>query len=358
MKRFIVVGSFLVMGVCAIAQLSRPVQFTSETFDFGQVIEENGSVSHDFVFTNRSNKPVQVLSVKPSCGCTTPGWTKEPIAPGKTGIIQAAFDPKGRPGYFNKSLTVMTDAGTQPVMLYIKGTVISNISFSKSEFQAASGSLRLRSLSFNLGKVYRKDEFNVRKYEVYNAGKSAVTYKSVEGPSYIRVDMEPQTLAPDEKGMLTIRYNGKQKDQYGFQSDNIVVHTTDELMPAKSFTVYATLEDYFPEMKPEELAKAPRLQVGTETVEFGSMKQHQPLTREVVVTNTGRSVLEIRSVLGNCTCIITQSDKETLKAGERAVITITFDPQDRKGSQNKSVTVYTNDPRNPVQRITLKGIVD
>ena len=65
----------------------------------------------------------------------------------------------------------------------------------------------------------------------------------------------------EQKGNIKISYNGKMNGQYGFQSDNIEIQTDDELNPIKSFSVYATLEDNFKDLKPEELAKAPQLQL-------------------------------------------------------------------------------------------------
>jgi hypothetical protein len=359
MKRFGVTAIFLIVGCLVMAQVSRPVQFKEESFDFGNVAEENGPVSHEFVFTNAGNKPLQILSVKPSCGCTTPGWTKEPIMPGKTGVIKAQFDPKGRPGYFTKSLTVMTDQDNQPVMLYIKGTVSSSGKITKAEFRAPSGNLRFRSLSFNIGKVYRKDEYVVREYEFMNAGPKPVSYLGkYDGPAYLRVEVEPSTVNPGETGILKIGYNGKKKDQYGFQSDNIVLHTDDELLARKPFTIYATLEDYFGDLKPEDLARAAELRLTSQTVDYGSMKQDQAMTREVQLVNAGKSELEIRSVIPNCTCIQAIAGKTTLGAGESTTVRITFNPQSRKGTQTKSVTIYSSDPHHPVQRITLTGVVD
>ncbi|MBX2963358.1 MAG: DUF1573 domain-containing protein [Cyclobacteriaceae bacterium] len=359
MLRSTTVGLLIVLAAASFGQLAKPIQFKEEVFDFGNVVEEDGPVSHEFTFTNLGSKPLQILAVQPSCGCTTPGWSKEPILPGKTGIIKAQYDPKGRPGYFNKSLTVTTDANGQPIVLQIKGTVTSKNGYSTVEFQAVNGNLRLRSLSFNLNKVFIKDEFIVRDYEFYNAGTKPVTYAGKsEAPEHIRVTVEPSVIEPGKKGTIKLSYNAKLKALYGFQSDHVIIHTDDELQPVKGFNVYATLEDYFPELTPEELAKAPQLKFSSLTLEYGSMKQNQAATREVSFTNTGKSTLEIRSIQGNCTCIHTEVNKAKVKPGESAAIKISFNPQDRKGTQTKSVTVYSNDPMAPVQRITLTGVVD
>lgn len=350
----------LVGVLTAAAQQSKPLRFSEETFDFGTIMEEDGPVTHTFVLTNASSRPVTILSVKPSCGCTTPDWTREPIMPGKTGIIKAQYDPKDRPGFFHKSLTVTTDFEAQPVTLYIKGQVHSRSGSSYSEYPAISGNWRLRSLAINLGKIYRKDEWTLRSVEFVNAGEKAITFTGkAEAPEWIQLDVQPKTVQPGQRGELKIKYNGLKRGLYGFHSDKIVVHTDDERLPVKDFTLYVTLEDYFVPLSPEELAKAPQLRFPVYLFDFGTVNgSNKPLTREISFTNTGKADLEIRNVQGNCSCVQVNVNKSLLKPNESGLLTITFSPEDRRGLQNKAVTIYSNDPQNPVQRITFTATVN
>lgn len=346
------------LGV-SFAQQAKQIQFKEETYDFGTIAEDGGPVTHEFVFTNSSTRPVKILTVQASCGCTTPGWSKDPVAPGKTGFIQASYNPKGRPGFFNKSLTVTTDLEASPIILQIKGQVSSEEKPKESDFEVANGSLRFKVSAFNMGKVYLKDEYVVRDFPVFNAGAKPITFSpDFVSPKYIRVDVEPKTLSPGAKGVVRISYNGKQKNQYGFQSDNVELHTDDEQNSVKSFSVYATLEDYFPMLSPEELAKAPLLRLNSYSLDFGRMKSKTSITREIPIINGGKKELEIRAVQSNCTCTTASLAKTTLKPGEGTNLRITFNPQDRSGTQQKAVTIYSNDPKNPVQRFTFTAYVE
>ena len=74
-----------------------------------------------------TKKPVTLDNVQASCGCTTPQWSKEAIAPKKKGFINVTYNPAGRPGSFTKSITVKYhDASeeTKTIVLNIKGEVI------------------------------------------------------------------------------------------------------------------------------------------------------------------------------------------------------------------------------------------
>lgn len=94
--------------------------FKSDSHNFGTLGEGDAAV-HVFEFKNTGKTPLIIERVQPSCGCTTPDWTKEPIAPGKTGMVKASYGTQGRPGNFDKTLTVFSNAGTK--VLNIKGNV-------------------------------------------------------------------------------------------------------------------------------------------------------------------------------------------------------------------------------------------
>ena len=95
------------------------ITFKTEAHDFGKV-EEGGPVSFDYVFTNTGNVPVVISNVQPSCGCTTPNWTREPVMPGKTGIVTASFGTAGRTGVNNKTVTVVSNSETPSITLSFK----------------------------------------------------------------------------------------------------------------------------------------------------------------------------------------------------------------------------------------------
>ena len=97
------------------------LKFKEETHNFGK-IPQGVPVTTEFVFTNTGNAPVVLSEVKATCGCTTPDWTKTPVAPGKTGTIKATFNAAAA-GPFNKSITVTSNAETPTIVLFLKGEV-------------------------------------------------------------------------------------------------------------------------------------------------------------------------------------------------------------------------------------------
>lgn len=125
-KLFLLTALFAFAGF-AFAQDTQVLEFEKRVHDFGTIAEEGGRVEAVFEFKNTSNKPVTLTNVQASCGCTTPNWPKEPIAPGKKSYITATYNPAGRPGSFNKSITIRYlkagDEKASAVVLNIKGNV-------------------------------------------------------------------------------------------------------------------------------------------------------------------------------------------------------------------------------------------
>ncbi|MBX2900842.1 MAG: DUF1573 domain-containing protein [Cyclobacteriaceae bacterium] len=339
----------------AMSQLAEPAFFKTKTYDFGEVVETGGNVDYDFVFTNLSTRPFRIVSVNPSCGCTTPGWTKEPIAAGGTGFIKVSFDPRGKPGYFSKTLTVTTDADKNPVILTIKGNVVDKKS-ADAELTVAMGSLRLKSNSFALGKVFLNKPAIVQEYKIQNGGTSELQIKRVQTPAHIQVDF-PKTLKPAEAGLLQLKYDAAQLGKYGFRTDQIEL-VTNEADSVKRIAVYATVEEFFPTLSAADFQKAPVLIASSYALDFGRVRAGTKSELLVQLQNKGKQPLLIREVQPNCTCLTVLLDKKNLAPNETVTLKILFVTEGRAGTQNKSITVYANDPRNPVQRITLSGFIE
>lgn len=95
------------------------VQVNQSTHDFGK-IPQGRPVMYTFEIVNTGKEPLKLENVTASCGCTTPVWNKEAIAPGATSQIQVGYNAYAE-GYFEKPITLLYNG--QSKVLYIKGTV-------------------------------------------------------------------------------------------------------------------------------------------------------------------------------------------------------------------------------------------
>jgi hypothetical protein len=64
-------------------------------------------------FRNAGNKPLIIANVRPGCGCTGADWPREPIPPGKEGVITAKFNSGNYSGTQHKQAYVRSNTKTK-----------------------------------------------------------------------------------------------------------------------------------------------------------------------------------------------------------------------------------------------------
>jgi hypothetical protein len=123
-KVFLFAALCLCTGMAALAQQAdTTVKFTVTVHDFGEIVKNAGPQTYAFEFTNVGAEPVTISNVSASCGCTTPGWTREPVEPGQKGEVKATYNPSAVTP-FDKTLTVSTSGVPAQIVLHIKGRVV------------------------------------------------------------------------------------------------------------------------------------------------------------------------------------------------------------------------------------------
>ncbi len=123
MKKFLLISMMMLCSMTLVhAQKQADIQFEKTTIDLGKFPESAPVQKCTFKFTNTGNAPLIINQAVASCGCTVPEYTKEPIAPGKTGTVNVTYNGKGKfPGFFKKTITIRTNGKTEMTRLYISG---------------------------------------------------------------------------------------------------------------------------------------------------------------------------------------------------------------------------------------------
>ena len=102
-------------------------KFNTETIDFGK-IKQSVPAKGTFIVTNISKAPLIIEQANPTCGCTISDYTKEPIAPGKTGVINATYNAANL-GLFEKHLTVKFAGVDEIKSIVLTGEVLGAADF-------------------------------------------------------------------------------------------------------------------------------------------------------------------------------------------------------------------------------------
>ena len=104
-------------------------KFTSETIDLGKV-KQGVPATATFTVTNIGKEPLIIEQANPTCGCTISDYTKSPIAPGKTGTINATYNAAGV-SHFDKHLTVKFAGVDEVKSITISGDVLAAEEYDK-----------------------------------------------------------------------------------------------------------------------------------------------------------------------------------------------------------------------------------
>lgn len=202
--------TLLILGMLVTKSFGQGVmQFNEDVHTFDAIIEGE-QATHEFRFTNTGDKPIVISHVQPACGCTTPSWTKDPVLPGKQGVITATYNSTGRPGPFNKTISVTSNAKISSLMLAFRGVVLPKPKGDfKPEELASSPKIVLDKQQVTLGKVQAESKA-LAKFKVTNQGKAALNITEVQSSCICTsFKMSKPTIAPGETADLEITFTGK-----------------------------------------------------------------------------------------------------------------------------------------------------
>lgn len=322
--------------------------------NFGAFDEDDGKVTCVFRMVNKGPEDVAVRSARASCGCTTPSYTKSPVAPGDTADITVAFNPVGRPGRFSKTVKITLSDGSQHT-LTISGVVIGSQNTLRSRYPVQAGALKFRSDKLMFGSVL-KGRAKSCFMEIYNASQGEIKPEITGLPAYMRATPSAETVAPGEQVIYTMTLTPAATDLYGVITDSLTV-TDPSTGMAQTIHVAAILEEDFSMLTPSQMAQAPVIAVEPDLIDLGKLTgEKEVLTRTFTVENRGRSPLLIRRVYTPDPAVDVAVSATKIKKGKKATVTVTIDPAALPSELlNARIQIIANDPVQPLTIVRVVG---
>lgn len=359
MKKII---STLMMALAAVAiSAQQPViTFEKTEHDFGKINEGDGRVSVVFNFKNEGMSPLVLSNVRASCGCTTPTWTKEPVEPGQTGSITVTFNPNGRPGKFQKTVTITSNASEPTTRVYIKGEVIPKSASPANKYTLAVGALNMKEKSLKLGTILKgQSKSGELEYANLGSAEHKVELATNAADSWLISQVTLPNIKQNETGKFVFSIQTEDNKMYGPVEAKayVVVDGKKDLSDMFMLTVTANIEEDFSQMTVEEKQQAPIIEVPAEinAGKFAAGKAHKLV---VPVKNIGVNPLEIRRVYSTESSLKITAPKP-VKSGKKGAMAITLDTKGvASGVYSREVFVITNDYANPVKKVKINYTVE
>ena len=358
MRKILLAGVTLLLAITAVAQTNGPIiSWDEASYNFGDIKEADGPVTHKFEFTNKGGSPLVVTYVKPSCGCTTSDYTKEPVMPGAKGFVSATYDPAGRPGPFSKSVSVTTNCTPEVSTIRFSGKVIEREKTLADLHPRKIGDLNLENNHISLLKV-RNTEVREDSTSIANLTDKPlkVTFRNV--PKHMEVKAVPETLQPNQKGKIVVIFDATKRSDWGFVMDKVTVAINDDTNNNKNLlSVSATIEEDFSKYTAEQLENAPKIVFNETSFNFGSITEGEKVSHSFTFRNEGKQDLVIRKISTSCGCTVVDKKADVIKPGESSSFDITFNSAGKTNRQNKSITIICNDPKNSQPILHIVGVV-
>ena len=330
--------------------------FETTEWDFGHIEEVDGKVSHTFRYRNDADYAVAIERVYTSCGCTTGDYSRRPLKAGGEGTFTAIFDPEGRGGEVEKSLTIVYDGGKGRTELTIRGEVEPRPRTVADDYPYdMGGGIRCNVTYRAFGNVPQGESVSMT-FGLANTSDKVVELDAEwsERSGAMELSM-PEALGPGERALATMTYQpgGNSEERYGLMRDRFTL-LFDGQRARESIVATAIGVDSFTKSR-----KSAKAEISPVYHNFGTVKYGDVCEVDVVIKNDGKKDLIIRSVeLRDGTTI-------DLKAGERIAPgeSITRRMTLRVTNANYStlfggVMIVVNDPSKPVRELRLAAEVE
>lgn len=97
------------------------------------------------------------------------------------------------------------------------------------------------------------------------------------------------------------------------------------------------------------------ISVSESVYDFGIIDRNKPVSKEIIITNSGKDPLVLNQVTTSCACTIASWTKAPIESGKTGVVKVTFDAK-MMGRFYKYINIYSN-AETRLTRIGLKGEV-
>lgn len=341
----------------ALTAVAQP-RFTSNTeiHDFGQ-IEWKHPVTVQYTITNTGDQPLVLTEVEPDCACSVAQWTKTPIAPGAKGTVNVTFDAEAL-GHFHKSVAIYSNA--QPHLVYLKfnGEVVQEIKDFTKTHPYLIGQIRVDKNSIDFPDV-QHGERPVIHIGVVNLSDRPYEPVLMHLPPYLEAEVKPGVLQKGEKGVISLTLNTEKLTDLGLTQASVYLarFAGDKVGDENEIPVSAILLPDFSGMTDAEKANAPVVDLSAKDLDMSAVLAKKSKARQdIIVTNTGRSPLQINKLQVFHPAVGVSLKKSTLQPGESTRLRVTVEKKNiGKKRRHLRLLMITNDPMQPKVEINIQA---
>ncbi|MCW4081563.1 DUF1573 domain-containing protein [Segatella copri] len=336
---------WMLSALLALPASAQKITTQHEVVDCGQVVF-NKPVTAEFVLKNDGYKPLVINNVLKSCGCTEVDYPKTGIAAGESFVIKAVYDAK-QMGTFTKQVCLYTNADEEPFILSMRGKVVGSVVDFAGSYDEMLGVIKSDAQEVEFDDVNRGDR-PVQRIHIFNPTDELLEPVVMHLPSYLHAFVSPSKVAPRHSAEISFVLDSKKLRDLGLNQTSVYLgeRPGDKIAPEKEIVVSAVLLPGFENMTPAKKAQAPKIEMSATDLNLGSFNGKKKLKGEILITNKGKSELDIRSMQMFTMGLQVNLKKSKIQPGETVKMKVTAVAADLKKSRvrHPRILMITNDP--------------
>lgn len=337
----------------SIAMAQPKASFQESEISLGNIGWHTQALAH-INLKNTGNRPLYITQVETDCGCTVVSWNHSAVAPGSSTVIDVTYDAETL-GTFGRTVSVTTNADTEPFDILLTGRVQTEVHDYSREFP-----YRIDDVLLSVDQL-EFDDVNLGDHPeqtilVMNNGQKPYAPEFMHLPKYLSVTSQPEVLRPGRIGRVTFILDSNQLPTMGLTQSNIYVarYPGDKVRKAAEMGVSATL---LPQLDEATLHSANHpVVVIPSTINLGKGIGKKRLKGSVVLENQGTADLHIRALQVYNPGISVSLSKSILRPGERATLKVNVSTATGNFKGRRRVLIITDDPNR--QKVTVDVIAE
>ena len=346
-------GLGLALAITALPLHAQKLQVIDKEIDCGKV-EYNKPVTATFKMKNKGGRKLVISDVRVSCGCISADYPKGEIPSGEDFEMKVTYNAR-QMGHFFKEACIYSNGTKEPVYISMKGIVQEHVNDYSKTHPYKVGDLRVDKLDLEFDDVNRGD-MPVDVINMVNEGTAVLEPNIMHLPPYLTAEADKPYLRPGQTGKISVTLHSNRIHDLGITQTTLHLANRkgDKVSQENEINASAVLLPSFAQLSENELLNAPQISLSEEevTMEFGNKDKQ---TRKIEITNTGKSLLIIRSLHMFSDALRVTLGKQELSPGQKTTLKVTANKQlMAKARTTPRVLMITNDPNKAKVVIKIK----
>lgn len=302
-------------------------------------------VTATFLIENKGPQHLTVKKVLTDCGCTRVSYPRNSIGAGETFSVSMTYDARML-GHFIKQAAVYTNVQEKPLMLRMKGVVLRDWQDYSKVYPYRYEQLLTDMNVIEFDDVNKGDQPQ-QEIHVFNNSEHPMTPSLLHLPPYLKAEVTPKELPGGSSGTILLTLNTEELHGFGLTQSNVYIAqklgetiSTETEIPV-SVVLLPDMSDYAGKHRDQ----APSLYLSADSVTLGMIDGKLCKDATILVSNAGKSMLDISSLQLFTSGVTVTLGKRQLKPRQKTKLKISIDRDKLLAAKSRPrILMITNDP--------------